>query len=731
MSPSVIVYSPNEIRGKILISTLKLSGIEADQFANHFETEEASRHYSPSILILDVANNLQNEIIFLKKILNNFTEISVVALAKTTDIASLKGMALDIELCVADPLDPESVLFKVREILILLRRKKFSVKNIFFIAYDTILWMINIFRKALPIAITLAVGLAGGYIYWCVATLPKIGNLEHYSPYESSRLYSSDNTLLSEFYVERRTFVSHKSIPLHVKNALIAVEDLRFYKHHGIDFVRIASALLTNIKRGSIIQGGSTITQQLAKMIFLKPEKTITRKIQEIVISFHIENKYKKEEILGLYFNQAYFGARAYGIEAASQAYFGKSVKHISISEAALLAALPKAPSKYSPFKNPKKAENRRNFALKRMLVTGFINQNEYNKALTDPIPTTFHGRKYKFPYFVDYCKSVLEKRYGDRLYTSGLKIYTTVDDRMQRVAEEAVKNGLNALKERSVENLQAALFSIALKDGHIKAIVGGTNFWDSQFNRVTQAKRQPGSAFKPFVYLTALDQGYDYNDTIDDEKSIYKLSGPDNIWIPHNYDNVYRGSVTLKTALALSLNAATVDLAKKIDIKNVIGTASRLGIKSTIYPFYSSALGASEMTLMEMVCAYAAFSHGFRVAPVCITKIADKEQFTIIEPSGLKERVISERSVEKIKEMLNAVVTNGTGWKAKELKRKVYGKTGTTNDHADALFIGFDDDVVTGVWVGMDNRKPIGEKETGASAALPIWIEYMREVAK
>jgi len=729
MSPSVIVYAPNETRGKIIVHTLKLSGIEAVQFTNHFETEEAARNDSPSIVILDIAKSLKNELVFLKKIIEKHPAIIIVVLVKTSDVTLLKSMDLNIEVCVADPIDPESILLKVRKILILLRRKKFSIKNFFFMLYDSILWSIRIFQKVLPIIITLGVGLAGGYIYWCIATLPDIGNLEHYSPYESTKLYSADNTLLTEFYIERRTFIDHKSIPQNVKNALIAVEDLRFYKHFGIDIVRIASALLINIKKGSIIQGGSTVTQQLAKMIFLKPEKTITRKIQEIAISLYIEKKYDKDEILGLYLNQAYFGTRAYGIEAASQAYFGKSVKNITIAEAALLAAMPKAPSKYSPFKSPKKAKNRRNFVLRRMLDAGFINQNQYNKALTESIPQKFHGRKYKFPYFVDYCRFILEKRYGDSLYTSGLKIYTTVDDTMQHIAEEAVQNGLNELRERHIENLQAALLTIDVKNGNIKAIVGGTNFWDTQFNRVTQAKRQPGSAFKPFVYLTALDQGYDCNDIIEDEKNVYRISGPDKIWIPHNYDNVYRGPVTLKTALKLSLNAATVNLAKQIGIENIIQTAHRLGIESKIYPFYSSALGASELTLMELVSAYAAFSHGFKVVPVCITKIVDKDQFAVIEPSGLKEKVINERSLEKIKEMLNAVVTEGTGAKARVLKRKVYGKTGTTNDHADVLFVGFDDNYVTGVWVGMDNRAPIGEKETGASAALPIWIEYMSKI--
>lgn len=731
MAPSVIVYSPDEIRGKIIVNTLRLSGIETIQYTNHFETEEAAVRLSPGIIILDLTKNLDNEIKFLKNICETLPGIHIVALVKKADGAFLKSLTYDIDLCFSNPIDPEEILHKVREILIVLRRKKINIKNLIFLLYDAILWTKRTFIKTLPIGTTLVVGLTGGYLYWCIATLPNIDGLEYYSPFESSKLYSANNTLLTEFYIERRTFVPYESIPPHVKNALIAVEDLRFYKHHGIDVIRIASALFTNIKRGSIIQGGSTITQQLAKMIFLKPEKTITRKLQEIVISFYIENKYEKDEILGLYLNQAYFGTRAYGIEAASQAYFGKSVQQITVSEAALLAALPKAPSKYSPFKNPEKAKRRRDFVLGRMLAAGFINQNKYNKALTEPIPGKFHGRKYKFPYFVDYCRSVLETKYGDRLYTSGLKIYTTLDDRMQHLAERAVENGLESLKKRNIENLQAAVLAIDPRNGNIRAMVGGTNFWETQFNRVTQAKRQPGSAFKPFVYLAALDKGFDYTDTINDVKVAYRSAGPENIWIPHNYDGVYRGSVTLKKALAFSLNAATVDLAKKIGINSVIETAKKLGIKSTIYPFYSSALGASEMTLMELVYAYATFSHGFRVVPVCITRIVDTEQLTVIEPSGLKERVISNGSLKKIKEMLNAVVLEGTGWKAKELKRTVYGKTGTTNDHADALFIGFDDHIAAGVWVGMDDRKPIGEKETGASAALPIWIEYMKQVSK
>jgi penicillin-binding protein 1A len=581
--------------------------------------------------------------------------------------------------------------------------------------------------RSIKIIILLIIGLLGGYMYWCVSTLPATENLDEYSPYESSKIFSYDNVLLSEFYVERRTFIPHEKIPKHVINAFIAVEDMRYYKHHGIDIIRTIGALFRNIKEGAFVQGGSTITQQLAKMLFLKPEKTISRKIKEIVLSLQIEKKYTKDEILGLYLNKAYFGARAYGIEAASQAYFGKSTEKIGISGAALLAALPKAPSKYSPFKNHEESLNRRNYVLRRMLVAGFINEMEYHEALSDPIPTKYHGRKHKAPYFVDYCKTDLEKKYGDRLYTSGLKIYTTLDYNEQLKAERAVRGGIEKLKKRGIEEVQAALLAVDLKTGRIRAMVGGTNFWDSQFNRVTQAMRQPGSAFKPIVYLTALKKGFRLDDTLEDQEVTYVLKGRDKTWTPRNHHEIYHGTVTLKKALALSLNAATVSLAKKVKIKSVIETAETIGIRSKIHPFYPSALGASELSLMELVYAFAAFARGNRIEPMCIDRIIDREKLALVEPSGVREKVIDDKVLANLKRMLRAVILNGTGIKARSLGRKVYGKTGTTNDYADAWFIGFDDEIVAGVWVGRDNRMPIGENETGSSAALPIWIEYMK----
>lgn len=531
--------------------------------------------------------------------------------------------------------------------------------------------------------------------------------------------------MLTEFYIERRHFIDHRSIPEHVKNSFIAVEDKRFHKHFGVDLIRIAGALIANIKNRSFVEGGSTITQQIAKMLFLTPEKTITRKIKEIALSVLLERKYNKQEILGIYLNHIYLGSRAYGIEAAAQTYFCKSTNSITISEAALLAALPKAPSRHSPFKHSKKAVRRRNLVLNKMRSMGFINEVQYSHAIESPLPEKLHGRRYKAPYFVDYMRTVLENKFGDRLYTSGLTIYSTLDYRIQKAAEAAVAGGINKLKQRGVEGVQAALIAIELKTGRILAMVGGTDYAATQFNRAVQAKRQPGSAFKPVVYLSALNHGFSPDSIVDDKKIAYLRK--EGIWVPQNYNHVYHGKVSLRTAFAQSLNAATVNLARKIGISSIIKTAKQLGIQSTIHPYTSSALGASETTLLEMVCSYAALSHGFRIAPVVIDRTIDRQQMSLMEPSALRQRVIDKTVLHSIKSMLRSVVLEGTGRKASVLTRKAYGKTGTTNDHTDTWFFGFDEDIAAGVWVGRDNHKTIGNNETGASAALPIWIEFMK----
>lgn len=571
------------------------------------------------------------------------------------------------------------------------------------------------------------IGCLGGFIYWTTSDLPNIKHLEEYTPLESSRVYTSDGKLIAELYLERRTFIPYYQIPGIVKKAFISAEDIRFYDHPGVDVIGISRALWHDIKAGGIVEGGSTITQQLARMLFLKTDKSIKRKIKEAFLSIQIERHYTKDEILGMYLNQTYFGTRAYGIEAAAQTYFGKSSWDLDLAEAALLASLPKAPSAYSPFKNPGKAKERRSTVLKSMLGYKFISEDEYEKAKNAPLPSTPHFRKYDAPYFIETLRQNIEAKYGSEVYTSGFKIYSTLDFRMQQTAEESIEMGISSVEKRVKPDVEAALIAIDVRTGHIKAMVGGSHFWKNQFNRATQALRQPGSAFKPFVYITAIEYGMTAEKTIRDSPIYFQGSRPGQMWSPKNYDGHYHGDVALRTALAKSLNAATVRLAANVGIDNVMKMAERLGIKSELYPYLTLALGASDVTLIDMVSAYSTFASGYRAKPILYEKILNRDGIIIEETMPVVEEVLSEKDAEEMKILLRAVVEEGTAWKAKELKRPVYGKTGTTNDYTDAWFIGFDDRLAVGVWVGRDDHTPIGPKETGARAALPIWIEFMK----
>lgn len=584
------------------------------------------------------------------------------------------------------------------------------------------------FAVILLVLFSLITGIAGGIVYRNLSDLPTLKALEVYAPAESSRVYSSDGKLLAEFYVERRTFIPHYKIPEYVKKAFIAIEDVRFYNHPGIDFIGIARAFFHDIRTLSATQGGSTITQQLAKMLFLKPERSLKRKLREIALSMQIEKHYTKDEILGLYLNQAYFGTRAYGLEAAAQTYFGKPVNELTIGNAALLAAMPKAPSVYSPFKNPGKAKERRTSVLRLMKEHDFITETQYENADREPLPIIPYSRKYEAPFFVEIIRQKLEETYGSELYKSGYKIYTTIDSAMQQAAEEAVKNGIASIHKRTKAGVQAALIAMDPYTGAVKAMVGGTDFWGSQFNRSTQALRQPGSAFKPFVYLTAIENGMKADDLILDSPISFKGARPGQAWSPKNYDGKYHGKVTLKEAIAKSLNAATVRLADKVGIDKIIETAQRLGIKSELQPYLPIALGASDVILLDMVSAYAVFATGDYVTPLYYEKVVNRDNLILDEKKTGAVELISKEDTEEMKKLLHAVVEEGTALKAKELKKTLYGKTGTTNEYTDAWFIGFDDRLVAGVWVGRDNHTPIGPKETGARAALPIWIEFMKK---
>ncbi|MGO9377004.1 MAG: penicillin-binding protein 1A [Dissulfurispiraceae bacterium] len=586
------------------------------------------------------------------------------------------------------------------------------------------------FKVTILFLFMIMIGGAGGYFYSLFSDLPDIHKLESYTPLESSIVYSSDGKVLAEFYLERRTYIPTYKIPLKVKQAFVAIEDQRFYSHNGVDLLGILRAVFKDIMAKGVVEGGSTITQQLAKMVFLKPEKSLKRKIKEAIIAVQMEKLYTKDEILGMYLNQTYFGTRAYGIDAAASTYFGKSVDELSVGQIATIAGLQKAPSSYSPFKNPEKALARRNLVLKNMRENGFITQQEADKAKSEPLPSKPFFRKFEAPYFIESIRQRLEDRYPD-LYTAGMKINSTIDLTMQKIAEEAVSNGIKSLEQRVTPGVQAALIAIDLRNGHIKALVGGTDFWETQFNRVTMAVRQPGSAFKPFVYATAIEKGMTADSKILDGPVSFPGGVPGKIWAPQNYDRKYHGYVPLSTAIALSLNTATVRLANQVGIKDVIGVAEKCGITSAIPPYLSTALGAADVTPMEITSAYIAFATGKRIKPVYYDKILSRDGFVLEEEEPSSEDVFSEEITVQMKTLLRAVVEHGTAIRAKEIPRMVYGKTGTTNDFSDAWFIGFDDSFVVGVWVGRDNHVPIGNKETGARAALPIWMEFMQNIDK
>jgi penicillin-binding protein 1A len=383
----------------------------------------------------------------------------------------------------------------------------------------------------------------------------------------------------------------------------------------------------------------------------------------------------------------------------------------------------------YSPFKNPDGAKERRSLVLKKMFNHDFISQKEFDKALQEPLPETPHMRKYEAPYFIEYMRQKLEQKYGAGIYTAGFRIYSTLDYRMQKIAEESIRHGAETLEQRVVPGMQASLIAIELRTGYVKAMVGGLDFWKNQYNRAAQAKRQPGSAFKPFVYVTAFENGMLSQDKIADSPVSFRGSHQGKVWSPSNYDGKYYGLVTLKKALAKSLNAATVRLAGRVGVENIIENARKLGIKSDLQPYLPIALGASDVTLIELVSAYSVFATGRRTEPISYERILNRDGVVIEEAIPKSEEVFKGNVIEEMKTSLEAVVKEGTARKAMEIGRPVYGKTGTTNDFTDAWFVGFDDNLAVGVWVGRDDHTPIGPKETGARAALPIWIEFMQRV--
>ncbi len=669
--------------------------------------------------------------------------------------------------------------------------------------------------------------IGAGYLNYLLKDLPDIKEIDNYSPSLTTKIYSRDDRLFAQFAVEKRTLVSLSYIPEALKSAIIAVEDSHFYEHHGIDFMGIMRAMLKNIKAGGFVEGGSTITQQLARVLFLNPRKTITRKLREALLALKIENNYSKGDILELYLNQVYLAHGAYGVEAAAHAYFDKSVKSLNLAECAMIAGLPKAPNNYSPIRHPERAKKRRKHVLDRMLIEGFINEKQHEQAINQEFVLKESSGKNQAPYFTEYIRRQLEQKYGSTvLYRSGRKVYTTLDLRLQNFAQDAIAWGVEELDHRqgyrlikentkinphfiadksldelkindkylaSVENVtsdeiflrvgncfgrlpkenmnwlrskpevlfktddqilvkvlgieyngeqkkylfslyqtpkpQGAMVVLDPATGYILAMVGGYDFSTSKFNRAIQARRQPGSAFKPIIYTTSLLYGTTLADITLDTAVIYKDNSMDEEWKPVNYYERFYGPTTIRDALEHSRNVVTIKLLKKIGVKKVIKTARALGIKSPLVRDLSLALGSSGVNLLELTSVYGVFANdGLRKPPFSIRYVTDSKGKILEQNEKVEERVLDEKVAYLITSLLRGVVEHGTGRRAKQIGRELAGKTGTTNKYIDAWFMGYSPDIVAGVWVGMDNNTSMGHAETGSRAASPIWIRFMKE---
>ncbi len=568
-------------------------------------------------------------------------------------------------------------------------------------------------------------------------TLPSVTALETFQPLVGTKVYDDNDELITEMHVERRIFVPLAHIPQALRDAVIATEDKRFYYHWGIDPIGIARAVAQNYRRGRIVEGGSTITQQLTKVLFLTPDKSLERKLKEAVLALELERRYPKDRILEMYLNQVYFGHGAYGVEAAARTYFGKSVSELNVREAALLAGLPRAPTTYSPFEHGEAARRRRDVVLRRLVEYGALKDAEAKRlARADLGLIPPERRRTTGQYFLDYVQQTLEAKYGaDMVFKGGLNVYTTLSPTMQLAAEQSLRDGLKALEGRTVkgrpgEHPEGAIVTIEPNTGYVRAMVGGYDFFRSEFNRAVQARRQPGSAFKPFIYIAALESGLTPATRVDDAPVSYAVGANGQSWKPENYDRKFRGSTTLQQALEESVNVVTVKIQERVGLSRTIQVARRFGISSPLDLNLSLALGTSDMTLIELTSAYGALANqGQWLPPTTIRYVTDPQGKLLEEHLPEPREAVSPETAFVITHMLKGVVERGTGQAAKVLGRPVAAKTGTTNDYSNAWFIGYTPRLATGVWVGYDRPRSLGKDETGSRVAVPIWVGFMGKV--
>jgi penicillin-binding protein 1A len=677
----------------------------------------------------------------------------------------------------------------------------------------------------LLLLVSALVGATTGLLLVYTTDLPQVDALEAYRPSSITELYDDRGRVIGSFALQRRVVAGYDDFAPVLRDALVSIEDKDFYRHSGINFWRIVGAAYRDIESGGKVQGASTLTMQLARNLFLSPDRSFHRKVQEALLAIQIERRFTKPQIFTLYANQIFLGHGVYGFEAASEFYFSKPARKLTLAEAALLAGLPKGPGIYSPINHPERAVKRRNLVINAMLEDGKITAAQAEDARSSAMALHLqHDPNSLAPYFVEEIRRYLEAKYGtDQVHEGGLKVYTSLDVDLQKAANQAVLDGLAVYERRhgwkghlenviaegntidkyehvdwddepevngyvhalvtssgigiatlkfgryaaalgqadvawtqgKIQNLlrtgdicyvkilslnangsarvsleqdsgaQGALLAIDNATGGIKAMVGGRDFGESKFDRATQSLRQVGSSFKPYVYTAVIDRGGSPDDTILDEPVTFESpSGP---YSPHNYDEKFEGIITLRRALAQSRNIPALKLASKIGIKTVIDYAERFGITARLPPYLPVALGSAEITLMEQTSAYSVFPNdGVRVTPRYITKVTDYEGRVLEEDYPEVKDVISARTARIMTAMLREVVLHGTGVAAAKMPFPVAGKTGTTNDFTDAWFVGFSPTMTCGVWLGFDEKKTLGAKETGAHAALPIWMNFM-----
>ena len=587
------------------------------------------------------------------------------------------------------------------------------------------------------LGVLFAAGTVAGIVYSYSRNLPDINRMADFQPSKSTRVYARDGELLATLYTQNRIWVPINKIPKLVRNAFIANEDHNFYRHHGVDFGGIARAALADYRHEQF-QGASTITQQLARALFLSNEVSISRKVQEALLAMEIERYYTKDEILERYLNLIYFGAGAYGIEAAAHTYFGTDVGRLTVAQAAQLAGLPAAPSDYSPYVSPMRAKERQRHVLERMVASRYITDAQASQAESSPLgligerPTGLLS--YKYPYFTTYVNHVLDSTFGSQAVTDGgLEVDTTLDPRLQKLAQEAVDWGVSRAGAEGINAHEAALVAIRPQTGEIVAMVGGAGglTLKNQFNRAWQALRQPGSSFKAYVYTAAIDSGMPPTATVDDSPVAYPM-GDGTMWRPMDDDFRFYGPMTLRYALAQSRNVVAVKLAQQIGVDRVIEYAHRMGVRAPLEANLSLALGSSVVSPLDQASGYATLAdQGVHIDPTPIRLVMDSLGTPLIDNRVPQEtEVVGAGTAYLMTSMLEGVIKEGTGYPNAEIGRPAAGKTGTTTDFRDAWFVGYTPDLVTAVWLGNDDYTRMNESY-GGNVPARTWARFMKAALK